>query len=64
MTLQSKPIIPLSLPIDDATVQQPRPRTAGIDVGAEELVLVIRQNGIACKAQKFTNPPPLIVPGW
>lgn len=58
MTLQSKPMMPLSQPIqDDATVQQPKPRTAGIDVGAEELVLVIRQNGIACKAQKFTNTP-------
>jgi transposase len=30
---------------------------AGIDVGAEELILLIRKNGIAYKAQKFTNTP-------
>ena len=30
---------------------------AGIDVGADELVLVIRQGGKAFKAQKFANTP-------
>lgn len=30
---------------------------AGIDVGAEELVLVLRKNGISLKAQKFANTP-------
>ena len=28
---------------------------AGIDVGAEELVLVLRPNGVSMKAQKFAN---------
>jgi transposase len=30
---------------------------AGIDVGSEELILVIRKNGSSYKAQKFTNSP-------
>lgn len=30
---------------------------AGIDVGAEELILLIRKNGTAYKVQKFTNTP-------
>jgi len=30
---------------------------AGIDVGAEELILVVRKNGISCKSQKFANTP-------
>lgn len=30
---------------------------AGIDVGAEELILSIRKNGTPSKAQKFTNTP-------
>jgi transposase len=30
---------------------------AGIDVGAEELMLIVRKNGIAYKAQKFNNTP-------
>lgn len=30
---------------------------AGIDVGAEELILLVRKNGIAYKSQKFTNTP-------
>lgn len=46
MSIQSKQI-----------VQEPKPLFAGIDVGAEELVLVIRKNGIPYKAQKFTNTP-------
>lgn len=33
------------------------PFFAGIDVGAEELFLVIRHHGIATKAQKFANTP-------
>lgn len=36
--------------------QQPRYR-AGIDVGADELVLVVRQNGFNLAAQKFVNTP-------
>jgi transposase len=31
--------------------------SAGIDVGAEELLLVIRKNGTSCKPQKFANTP-------
>ena len=37
------------------TVQEPQPLFAGIDVGAEELILVIRKNGTPYKAQKFAN---------
>ena len=46
MTIQSKII-----------AQESRPLFAGIDVGAEELILVIRKNGTPYKAQKFTNTP-------
>ncbi len=38
-------------------VQELKSLFAGIDVGAEELFLVIRKNGTPCKAQKFTNTP-------
>ena len=38
-------------------VQASKPLYAGIDVGAEELILVIRNNGTSYKAQKFTNAP-------
>jgi transposase len=34
-----------------------KPLFAGIDVGAEELVLVIRKNGNALNPQKFNNTP-------
>jgi transposase len=44
MTIQSKQI-----------VQEAKALFAGIDVGAEELILTIRKNGTAFKAQKFTN---------
>ena len=37
--------------------QEPKPLFAGIDVGAEELILVIRKNGTPYKAQKFANTP-------
>jgi len=46
MTIQSKKI-----------VQELKSRFAGIDVGAEELILVIRKNGTPYKPQKFTNTP-------
>jgi transposase len=46
MTIQSRQI-----------AKQPKPLFAGIDVGAEELILVIRKNGIPHKAQKFNNTP-------
>ena len=46
MTIQSK-----------ETVQQSPSLFAGIDVGAEELILVIRKSGVPYKAQKFTNTP-------
>ena len=46
MTLQAKKI-----------VQELKPLFAGIDVGAEELVLIIRNNGISYKPQKFANTP-------
>ena len=38
-------------------VQESKPSFAGIDVGAEELILVVRKNGTSYKAQKFTNTP-------
>lgn len=38
-------------------VQESQPLFAGIDVGAEELILIIRKNGASCKPQKFTNTP-------
>ena len=41
----------------EQTAQQPKPLFAGIDVGAEELILVIRKSGTPYKAQKFTNTP-------
>jgi transposase len=46
MTLQSEKTVPVSKPL-----------FAGIDVGAEELILVIRKNGTSYKAQKFANTP-------
>ena len=46
MTIQSK-----------ETVQESRSLFAGIDVGAEELILVIRKSSVPYKAQKFTNTP-------
>lgn len=39
------------------TAQESQPRFAGIDVGAQALVLVIRHNGTSAKAQTFTNTP-------
>jgi len=44
LTMQSKQIVPTSKPL-----------YAGIDVGAEELLLVVRKNGISHKPQKFKN---------
>ena len=38
-------------------VQEPKQLFAGIDVGAEELILVIRNNGAPYKPQKFANTP-------
>jgi transposase len=38
-------------------VQENQALFAGIDVGAEELALVIRKNGTPYKAQKFANTP-------
>ena len=46
MTIQSQQII-----------QNRKPLCAGIDVGAEELILVIRKNATPCQPQKFTNTP-------
>jgi transposase len=46
MTIKSKQV-----------AQKTKPIFAGIDVGANELVLVIRKNGSSYKAQKFTNTP-------
>lgn len=46
MTLQAKQI-----------VKETKPLFAGIDVGAEELILIIRKNGTSHKDQKFTNTP-------
>ena len=38
-------------------VLESKPPFAGIDVGAEELVLIIRKNGKSHHPQKFTNTP-------
>jgi hypothetical protein len=38
-------------------VQEFKSLFAGIDVGAEELILVIRKNGTPYKPQKFANTP-------
>ncbi len=38
-------------------VQAPQPLFAGIDVGAEELILLIRKNGTSHPPQKFANTP-------
>jgi transposase len=46
MTIQPKKI-----------VQELKSLFAGIDVGAEELILVIRKNGTSHKPQKFANTP-------
>jgi transposase len=46
MTIQSEQMI-----------QNRKPLCAGIDVGSEELILLIRKNGNSCKPQKFTNAP-------
>ena len=46
MTLQSKKVVP-----------ELKSLFAGIDVGAEELILVIRKNSAPSKAQKFANTP-------
>ncbi len=47
MTIQSKKIVQ----------EESKSSFAGIDVGAEELILLVRKNGISCKTQKFTNTP-------
>jgi len=46
MTIQSK-----------KNISESRSLFAGVDVGAEELILLVRKNGISCKTQKFTNTP-------
>ena len=46
MTIQSEKIVP-----------ELQSLFAGIDVGAEELILLIRKNATSYKAQKFTNTP-------
>jgi transposase len=46
MLIQSKIIVP-----------ELKSLFAGIDVGAEELILIIRKNGTPYKAQKFANAP-------
>ena len=46
MAIQSKKI-----------VQELKSLFAGIDVGADELILVIRKNGTPYKPQKFANTP-------
>ena len=46
MTIQSKKI-----------AQETKSLFAGIDVGAEELILLVRKNGTSYKPQKFANTP-------
>ena len=46
MTIQSKKLF-----------KNPKALFAGIDVGAEELILFIRKNDTSCKKQKFANAP-------
>ena len=38
-------------------IRESQPSFAGIDVGAEDLVLTVRKNGTSYKAQKFANTP-------
>ncbi len=47
----------------EKNIQESKSLFAGIDVGAEELILLIRKNGISYKAQKFAKHP-LTVPDW
>lgn len=47
MTIQSKKVVQ----------EESKSFHAGIDVGAEELILLVRQNGTSHKSQKFTNTP-------
>jgi transposase len=47
MTIQSNNIVP----------EKSKSLHAGIDVGAEELILLVRKNGVSLKSQKFTNTP-------
>lgn len=41
----------------EPTAIAPAPAAAGIDVGAAELMLVIRKNSVSMKVQKFANTP-------
>jgi transposase len=41
----------------EKNVSEHKSTFAGIDVGAEELILIVRKNGTSYKAQKFTNTP-------
>jgi len=47
MTIQPKNIVP----------EESKSIHAGIDVGAEEFILLVRKNGVSHKSQKFTNTP-------
>lgn len=42
-------------PVAIVPARIPAPSAAGIDVGAAELMLVIRKNGVSMKVQKFAN---------
>ncbi|MDP3837637.1 MAG: transposase [Methylococcales bacterium] len=47
----------MNIPLKEIPRETKQPLFAGIDVGAEELVLVIRKNNKPLNPQKFTNTP-------
>jgi hypothetical protein len=47
----------MNIPQKDTASNPKQPLFAGIDVGADELVLVIRKNNKSLNPQKFTNTP-------
>ena len=47
----------MNIPQKETASNPKQPLFAGIDVGAEELVLVIRKNSKSLNPQKFTNTP-------
>ncbi len=47
----------MNIPQKETASDSKPPQFAGIDVGAEELVLVIRKNSKSLNPQKFTNTP-------
>ncbi|MDO9213040.1 MAG: hypothetical protein Q7U23_04305 [Methylococcales bacterium] len=55
--IQSNKLNIMNIPLKEIPRETKQPLFAGIDVGAEELVLVIRKNNKPLNPQKFTNTP-------